>query len=399
MGIRSLATSQSRNLATSQPRNLAVSQSRKIRKFLFIIMATILLIFTVALFFGSVGTPIVRKIAFNIGFVAVPKSDRAHTEATPLMGGVAIYLAATTAMLVIMGITYFFWGNEFGLREFFSVLVGASLMSAIGLWDDRRALPAWAKLSAQFIPTLFIYWTGVKVGLAFFSSPELTYLIDFVITICWILYITNAINYLDNADGIAAMTSATSSAFFLLIAVLNHQQLVSILAAALLGASLGFARHNLPLPKSTIFMGDSGSLFLGYLLAVLGIKIRIPDNTVLITWMVPVIVLGLPIFDTALVFISRRRRGISFFHGGVDHTTHRLARLGMDKLSVAFAVSLISGTLGLVAIFVTQASFAEAYTMLGGLILLTLYLFWQLEFRASYHFRTGQVPVNTETRS
>jgi UDP-GlcNAc:undecaprenyl-phosphate GlcNAc-1-phosphate transferase len=175
----------------------------------------------------------------------------------------------------------------------------------------------------------------------------------------------------------------------LLIAILNEQQLVSILAAAVAAASLGFARYNLPLPKSTIFMGDSGSLFLGYLIAILGIKIRIPGNAIQITWMVPIIVLGLPIFDTILVFISRTRRRISFFRGGVDHTTHRMARLGMDKLSVALAVSLISGALGLVAIFITRASLFDAYLIAGTLLTLALYLIWQLEFRATYHFRTG----------
>jgi UDP-GlcNAc:undecaprenyl-phosphate GlcNAc-1-phosphate transferase len=175
----------------------------------------------------------------------------------------------------------------------------------------------------------------------------------------------------------------------MLIAILNSQQLVSILAAAVLGASLGFARYNLPLPRSTIFMGDAGSLFLGFLLAVLGIKIRIPANVIQITWMVPIIVLGLPIFDTTLVLISRVRRGISFFRGGVDHTTHRMARLGMDALSVALAVSLICGALGLIAIFITQASLTEAYIVFGSLIGLALYVLWHLEFKASYHFRTG----------
>jgi UDP-GlcNAc:undecaprenyl-phosphate GlcNAc-1-phosphate transferase len=199
---------------------------------------------------------------------------------------------------------------------------------------------------------------------------------------------------MDNADGVAIMTSATTSAIFLLIALLNGQQLVSILAAAVLGASLGFARYNLPLPTSTIFMGDSGSLFLGFLLAVLGIKIRIPANDIQITWMVPVIVLALPIFDTVLVFISRMRRGVSFFRGGVDHTTHRLARWGMTGLSVALAVSLVNGALGLIAIFITQASLAEAYVVAVFLALIALYALWRLEFRASYTFRTGNLPLS-----
>jgi UDP-GlcNAc:undecaprenyl-phosphate GlcNAc-1-phosphate transferase len=353
-------------------------------------MTVIMLIFIVALFSGIVGTPLVRKVAIKSGFVAIPKADRAHTEPTALMGGVAIYTAVISALVVIMVFAILVLGNVFKLSEFISIVIGASLMAIIGLWDDRRALPAWAKLGAQLVPVVIVFLAGVTVSLPLSSIGEWKGVLNFAITACWILYITNAINYLDNADGIAIMTSATTSAIFLLIAVLNGQQLVSILAAAVLGASLSFARYNLPLPKSTIFMGDSGSLFLGFLLAILGIKIRIPLNVPQITWMVPLIVLALPIFDTAMVFISRTRRGVSFFRGGVDHTTHRLARLGMDGLSVALAVSLINGALGLTAIFITQASLGEAYAILAALAIIALYVLWQIEFKPSLHFRTGQ---------
>jgi UDP-GlcNAc:undecaprenyl-phosphate GlcNAc-1-phosphate transferase len=357
-------------------------------------MTTIMLIFVTALFFAGVGTPLVRKLAMESGIIAAPKADRAHTAPTALMGGLAIYAAAIIALLLISILVTLFVGNIFRLQEFASIIMGASLMAAIGLWDDREALPAWAKLGLQFVPVPLVFLVGVRVQLPLFGIPFWDGIINFVITACWILFITNAINYMDNADGVAIMTSVTASAIFMLIAILNGQQLVSILAAAVLGASLGFARYNLPLPKSTIFMGDSGSLFLGFLLAILGIKIRIPLNDIQITWMVPIIVLGLPIFDTTLVFISRIRRGVSFFRGGVDHTTHRLARWGMDGLSVALATSLISGALGLIAIFVTQASLAEAYAVAGALVLIALYALWHLEFKASYHFRTGSaIPV------
>jgi len=355
-------------------------------------MTIILLIFVTALFFGSVGTPIARKLALRSGFIALPKADRAHTEPTALMGGLAIYIAAISALIIITILSTFSLGNPFRLRELLAILLGASLMAAIGLWDDRRALPAWVKLGLQVIPALVVFVAGAQVNLPLLDIGIWDLTLNLLITIFWILYITNALNYLDNADGIAIMTTATASAIFLLIAILNGQQLVSILAAAILGASLGFARYNLPLPKSTIFMGDSGSLFLGFLLAVLGIKIRIPENAIQITWMVPIMVLGLPIFDTALVFISRTRRGISFFRGGVDHTTHRLARLGMDKLSVALAVSLITGALGLVAVFITQATLTEAYSIAAALGVIVLYVLWRLEFKASYNLRTGRVP-------
>ncbi|GAB4461605.1 MAG: MraY family glycosyltransferase [Anaerolineae bacterium] len=354
-------------------------------------MTIIMLIFVMALLGGSIGTPLVRKLAIKSGFIAIPKADRAHTEPTALMGGLAIYAAAISALLVIVA-TAAVVGNMFRLGELASILLAASLMSAIGLWDDRRALPAWAKLGAQMVPVVIVFLAGSRVSLGFLGVSNWNELLNFLVTACWILYITNAINYLDNADGTAIMTSATASAIFLLIAVLNDQLLVSMLAAALLGSSLGFARYNLPLPKSTIFMGDSGSLFLGFLLAVLGIKIRIPANVVEITWMVPVIVLGLPIFDTAMVFVSRTRRGISFFRGGVDHTTHRLSRYGLDKLSVALAVSLITGALGLVAIFITQATEMEAYTVFATLLVLAAVLMWLIEFKPTLEFRAGSKP-------
>lgn len=367
-------------------------------------MTTAMLIFTMALFFGSVGTPLARKIAIKSGFIANPKADRAHKEPTALMGGLAIYTAAIIALLIILFISSLI-GNVFRLSEFASIIIAASLMSALGLWDDRRALPPWLKLIAQLIPAIIVFIAGVRVSSLPLPIPEFWQnIIQFFITLVWILYITNAVNFLDNADGIAAMTSATTSAIFLLIAILNGQQLVSMLAAAVLGASLSFARYNLPLPKSTIFMGDSGSLFLGFLLAVLGIKIRIPGNIPEITWMVPIIVLALPIFDTALVYISRTRRGQSFFKGGVDHSTHRLSRYGLDKLSVALTISLINGALGLVAVFVTQASRSEAYAVGIALIALALYALWRLEFKASLWFRTGKepthlTPVSAESKS
>jgi UDP-GlcNAc:undecaprenyl-phosphate GlcNAc-1-phosphate transferase len=353
-------------------------------------MNIIMLIFVMALFFGSIGTPIAQKIAIKSGFIALPKADRAHTAPTALLGGLAIYSAAISALLLITVFTTISLGGRFRLSEFFSILMGASLVAVIGLWDDRRPLPAWAKLGAQLLPATMVFVAGVQVNLPLNSFNGWGQFLNFAVTICWILYITNAVNYLDNADGIAIMTTAAASAYFLIIAILNGQQLVSILAAAVLGASLGFARYNLPLPKSTIFMGDSGSLFLGYLLAILGIKIRIPANDVQITWMVPLIVLGLPIFDTALVFISRTRRGVSFFRGGVDHTTHRLSRLGMDGLSVAFAATIITGALGLLALFITQANLTEAYTVAGTLLIVALYVLWRLEFKASRQFRTGE---------
>ena len=346
-------------------------------------MATAMVIFVVALAFAGVSTPLVQQWAWHLGFVALPRKDRAHQEPTALMGGIAIYGGAILALLAATVLTRLLLGPVLRLPELFGILAGASLMAAIGLWDDRRPLRPWAKLAAQLLPVCIVMLTGVRVEL------RLPQALNFLLTVCWLLYITNAVNYLDNMDGIAIMLSVVSGAFFTLIAVLNGQRLVSMLAAALTGAGLGFARYSLPLPRARIFMGDAGALFLGFMLAVLGIKLRVPGNTNLVTWMVPVFVLGLPIFDTAMVLISRKRRGVSFFRGGVDHTTHRLQRLGLDKLSVAFGMGLINGALGILATFIMRAGIWEAYTVAGAIFLLALYVLWRIEFRASDEIRMG----------
>ena len=148
-------------------------------------------------------------------------------------------------------------------------------------------------------------------------------------------------------------------------------------AGSLLGASIGFLVYNFN--PATIFMGDTGSLFLGFMLASAGIKLRFPDNTDVITWMVPVIVLGVPIFDTTLVVFSRIRRGMSPATPGKDHTSHRLVRIGFTQREAVMLLYLISGMLGMVAVFVTQADFFEAYLLGGSVFLAGSWGLWRME--------------------
>jgi UDP-GlcNAc:undecaprenyl-phosphate GlcNAc-1-phosphate transferase len=175
------------------------------------------------------------------------------------------------------------------------------------------------------------------------------------------LGITNAINFLDNMDGLSAGISAVIAAFILFLGLVNDQFLVAALAAALLGSCLGFLRYNFPPAK--IFMGDVGSLFLGFLLAVLGLQLRFPENSAFVTWMVPVFLFGLPIFDMTLVVLSRLRRGLSPTTAGKDHTSHRLVRLGYNPRESVLILYLVSGILGMMALFVTQATLIEGYSL------------------------------------
>jgi UDP-GlcNAc:undecaprenyl-phosphate GlcNAc-1-phosphate transferase len=156
--------------------------------------------------------------------------------------------------------------------------------------------------------------------------------------------------------------------------------LVSSLAAAVFGACLGFLVFNSQ--PASIFMGDAGSLFLGFTLAVIGIKLRFPNNINVITWMAPVLVLGVPIFDTTLVFVSRIRRKVNpFTTAGKDHTSHRLVNSGMTNREVVFFLYLVGCTLGLLAIFVMQANIFEAYTMGGAVVILAVFALVHMEFR------------------
>jgi UDP-GlcNAc:undecaprenyl-phosphate GlcNAc-1-phosphate transferase len=204
--------------------------------------------------------------------------------------------------------------------------------------------------------------------------------LDIVVTIGWVVGITNAMNLLDNMDGLSGGIAMIAAVFFTLLASLSDQYLVGALAAALAGACAGFLIYNWN--PAHIFMGDTGSLFLGFLLAAVGIKLRFPSNSDTITWMIPVLVLALPVFDTTLVFISRLRRGKNpLTTPGKDHISHRLAFLTGSRREAVLLCYLLAGSAGLASIFITKANLVEAATVGGALLLIALYGLWWLEFR------------------
>lgn len=346
-------------------------------------MTIVIAVFVASLLFALVGTPAARKLAFRLGLISMPRTDRAHREPTAMLGGVAIYGGALAALAVGTGIASVVLGGWKNVDELAAILAGATVMGVVGLYDDRVELKPLPKLLAQLVaaglPVLF----GVQIQL------DIPKILNIGLTFVWILYVTNAINFSDNMDGVAAGISTVAAAFFTLIAAMNDQYLVSALAAATMGASLGFLRYNLPLPRATIFMGDAGALFLGYMLSVLAIKLRFPQNINAVTWMVPVLVLGVPLFDVTTVFISRFRRRVPLMQGGVDHLSHRLARIGLDKLGATLALDLVGGSLGLTAVFCMQANIVEGYAVGAMVFLLACYALWKLEWRLDEKLRLG----------
>mgnify|MGYP005831965227 FL=1 len=295
-------------------------------------------------------TPLSRRIALGLGLVSRPKGERLTLTPTPLMGGLAIYGALVLA-LALFGLPAHF-------VELGAILAGATLMALLGLWDDRRELSPRMKLTGQVAAGGVLIMAGVHVSL--FNVPVL----DWALTLAWVIGITNAINYQDNMDGLAAGVSAIAAGFFFLLAAGEGQRLVGSLAAALCGAAVGFLVYNFN-PAST-FMGDMGSMVLGFTLAVLGIKLRFEGTPDAITWMVPIVVLGLPIFDAALVTFTRLREKRPVSVGGTDHTSHRLLRMGLNQrltLAVLYAVCV---ALGLAAMFIAGQKTLTAAQLTGG---------------------------------
>ena len=327
-------------------------------------MSVYLLVFAGALVLTIGITPVARWLAPRMGVMDKPEARKAHRYPVPRMGGMAIYLAVIIAAIVL--------GEYRNFNQFGSILVGATGISFMGFIDDRWGLRPLVKVTGQILAALLLYVSGIYVD----TFHNL--ILNLVTTVLWVGYITNAINLLDNMDGLAGGVAAIAAAYFALMCFLSGQYLVGALSVAVLGACLGFLFYNLN--PANIFMGDSGALFLGFTLAALGIKLRFPDNVTFVTWMVPVLVMGLPIFDTALVTVSRLRRRLNpLTTPGRDHVSHRLVAAGMTPREAVLTLYVVSFILGLMAIFVTQASVLEGYLM-GGLVALAgLYGLWRME--------------------
>ena len=308
-----------------------------------------LLISLLALLVAAVVTPIVRRLALFTGTVDQPATRKIHPSPIPLLGGLAIYAGFALSLLWASDQTF--------LTQLAGVLVGATLVSVIGVWDDRWGLSPWIKLAVQGLAGVTLILSGVHVESA--PWPWLNY----ALTLFWVVGITNALNLLDNMDGLSGGIAAIASAYFFMLAAFSGQYLVAPFAAALLGASLGFLRYNFRAGSASIFMGDGGSLFLGFVLAALAIKLRFA-NTPDITWLIPIIVLGVPIFDTTLVTVSRLRRGLNpLTTPGKDHISHRLVDLGLTRREAVLTLYVAAGALGLVAFYLMRATRLEAITI------------------------------------
>jgi len=317
-------------------------------------LTSILLIFAGALVFAIGATPVARWLAPHVGLIDHPSARKVHVRPMPRLGGAAIFLAFILALVM--------FENQYNFQQLAGILIGATFVSFLGIWDDRWGLRPILKLVGQILGALILVVAGVHTEL--FPWPAL----DAALTVFWVVGITNSFNLLDNMDGLSGGVGAVAAAFFTLLAAMSRppQVLVAALSAALFGVCLGFLVYNFN--PATIFMGDAGAMFIGYTLAAIGIKLRFPSNITFVTWMIPVLVLGVPIFDTTLVFISRLRRGLNpLTTPGKDHTSHRLVSMGFTQREAVLILYLLGGALGVLAMFITQADMIESY-IIGAIV-------------------------------
>jgi len=325
------------------------------------------LAFVIALFASLMLTVPVRALALRVGMVDLPGPRKVHLQPIPLLGGLAMYGG------VMLAILFAFDGQARAQSS--GIVTGATLVAAVGFLDDRGWLHHQIKLFlAMPIAAGILLASGVHAQVfELFIQSHAGYLLDAALTVFWVVGITASFSILDHMDGLCAGVAAMASIFFAMLAYLNGQTLVTTLAAAVLGGATGFLRWNFKPAK--IFMGDGGAMFLGFLMATLGLKLRLDHSNHLSAWLAPLLILGVTIFDTTLVTISRSRRGLlPFTTPGKDHTAHRLANLGWGQRGAVLALYCLGALTGAVAILLSYvparaalfaAAIAVAFVIVG----------------------------------
>ncbi len=303
--------------------------------------------------------PIVRRYAIWREVLDQPAARKVHVVATPLLGGAAVYLAFAITVLANFHFSMTLKG----------VALGASVVVALGILDDVADLPAWVKLLGQVAGASLAMLYGVILSVAPSWWPGAV-AINIVLTLLWFLTVTNAVQFLDGMDGLAAGLGVIAGLFFSISALQTNQRYLMFLAGALVGACLGFLPYNFRPGGARIFLGDSGASFIGFTLAGLAVMGEWAENDPLIALFTPTLILGVPLFDIAFVGVARVVTGkVASLHEwlaytGKDHIHHRFAALGLTRSQSVLLIYFISATLGLSAMLLENATTREAVLVL-----------------------------------
>ena len=318
-----------------------------------------LIVVFMALAFALALTPLFQQLAEKMKFYDKPldQAHKSHQKVTPLLGGLAIFFAWLFTILIgvyaakLIDHTHFssiVTSNLPGVSavswKLFFICLGAFVAVLVGLYDDRYSMSAKVKLLGQFTAAaIAVSWGGVKITI-FFSDP----VISWMISVFWYLLLFNAINFFDNMDGLAAGTAAIALSFFTIAAVVGQQYFIAAMGAAAAGAAIGFWFYNHS--PATIFMGDSGSHFLGYILATVSAGVTFYNPGMALTRfpvLIPLFILAIPLFDTAAVVVIRLYNHKPIYVGDNNHISHRFLHMGMTRKQSVFLVHLLEIMIGL----------------------------------------------------
>ncbi|MCI8916217.1 MAG: undecaprenyl/decaprenyl-phosphate alpha-N-acetylglucosaminyl 1-phosphate transferase [Oscillospiraceae bacterium] len=319
----------------------------------------VLLALLLAAVVSLASTPLVKVLSVKFGAVDVPKDNRRmHNHPIPRMGGLAIFLGFLAAVLLFVPLN----------MEKQGMLLGAVIIVVLGVLDDKYALPAKPKFLVQIIAALIAVMSGNRIEVL--SNPNIFSpnpvwklgVLSIPITVIWIVAITNSVNFIDGLDGLACGVSTISAATMLVIALLVVKELdVAVMMAALVGACIGFLPYNFNPAK--IFMGDTGSTFLGFIMATVSVNGMFKQYTI-ISFVVPFLMLGLPIFDECFAVIRRLSRGQSPMAPDRGHVHHRLIDMGFSQKQAVGVLYVISAILGLSAVVLAAGSAVKAMVFL-----------------------------------
>ncbi|NLB17574.1 MAG: undecaprenyl/decaprenyl-phosphate alpha-N-acetylglucosaminyl 1-phosphate transferase [Syntrophomonadaceae bacterium] len=298
--------------------------------------------------------PLVSRLAFRIGAVDKPDARKVHDQPMPRLGGLGIFIAFVLAILVAVDID----------RSLTGILLGGSLIFLVGVLDDIYDLSPWVKLGAQICGALIAVYFGVRVHVMTNPFDGMLQLgaMSIPLTILWIIGVTNAVNLIDGLDGLAAGVCVIAAITVGIVAWQGDQIAVAFVCVLLAAAIGGFLPHNFH--PARIFMGDSGSMFLGFVLSCLSIA-GLAKGATLISLFVPVLILGIPVFDTLFAIVRRVNNQAPIFSPDKAHLHHRMIVMGLIHQGTVMAIYGISDMLGCAAVIMTNVTSPKAILILG----------------------------------
>ncbi|MBU2698926.1 UDP-GlcNAc:undecaprenyl-phosphate GlcNAc-1-phosphate transferase [Sporomusaceae bacterium BoRhaA] len=308
-------------------------------------MQSYVVAFILALVITYFLTPYVKNLAIRLGALDAPDARKVHKTPIPRMGGLAIYVGFVIAVLSSMHLS----------QELIGLLTGGTVILIVGIIDDMVQLSAKVKLLGQIAAAAVLILFDIRIEWLTNPFGDMVYVeyLSIPITLFWVVALTNTVNLIDGLDGLAAGVSTIAAVTILLVALQENSLIVAVLTAALAGSAFGFLQHNFNPAK--IFMGDTGSMFLGYMLAAISVLGAV-KSAATIALIVPIVALGLPIMDTAFAIIRRYSNGQPIFKPDKGHLHHRLLEMGLSQKQAVLLMYVISGCLGLSAIALTEVN-------------------------------------------